>query len=271
MCYAIAMQPFIEKNQTIFIRIIVGIAILLGLFLLAATVAKMKEVRFIGSGLNATNTITVSGTGEINRAPDTAKFSFTVRNESPSVKTAQSTVSTKVDALTKALKDAGVDEKNIKTENYSSYPQYSYNQVSCMALNCPKPGSPTIRGYEVVHTISIAVKDLDKVETILGILGQNGASDINGPSFGFEDDKAVAREARELAIKDAKEEARKLANQLGVDLVRIVSFNEQGSGMPMYLKNQASDAVAVGQTAAPTLPIGDQEIKTNVTIVYEIR
>lgn len=263
------MTAFLEKYQQIIIRIIMAVGILLALFLLAATLGKIKEHRYIGSGINATNTITVTGKGKVERAPDTARISFSVRNESGSIKTAQNTVSGKIDGITKALASAGIDEKDIKTDSYSSYPQYSYPQVSC-GPGCTRQGSPTIRGYEVVHTVTVAVKDLDKVETVLGILGSQGVSDINGPNFGFEDDKAIAREARDAAIEDAKTEAQKLARSLGVRLVRIASFNEQGGFMP-YAKDSMQVSVGAAAENAPSLPVGNQKIESNVTLVYEIR
>jgi uncharacterized protein len=260
------MQAFIENNQ----KLVKLVLVLLGLFLFAAFLGKLKEVRFIGSGVSASNTITVQGEGKIDRAPDTAKVSFTVRNEAKNLKTAQDTVSTKVDAISKALKDLGIEEKYIKTDSYNSYPQYNY--PSCVGGICPT-GGPTIRGYEVAHTVTVSVKDLDKVNDVLGVLGQNGVSDITGPNFGFEDDKAVAREARDLAIADAKNQAKALAKSLGVHLVRIVSFSENGSGMPVpvYAQREALNSADAKGGATPNLPVGDQSVRSAVTVVYEIR
>jgi len=264
------MHTFIETYGKRIIQIITAVGVLLAIFLLAATLGKLKENRFIGSGLAPTNTITVNGQGKIERAPDTAKVSFTIRNEAKDLKTAQGVVSTKMDAVTKALKELGIEEKYIKTEQYNSYPQYDYPRANCYGINCP-PATPVIRGYEVSHNVTVAIKDLEKVNDVLGALGTAGVSDMSGPSFGFEDDKMVAREARALAITDAETEAKTLAKQLGVKLVRIVSFNENGGGYnPSYdmMKVQSAE-MATG--AAPTLPVGDQKIQSNVTVVYEIR
>lgn len=266
------MTPFIEKYQTIIIRIIVGVGVLLALFLLAATVVKMKEYRFVGSGLNATNTITVSGTGKIDRSPDTAKVSFTISDEQKDVKTAQDNVSKKIDVVTKALTALGVDTKYIKTDSYTSYPQYTYPEISCMGMNCPKPGIPTLRGYQVSHSVTVNIKALDSVPAVLGALGDAGVTNISGPSFGFEDDKAVVREARDMAIEDARKEAEKLAHSLGVTLVRIVSFSDNNGGgypMPMYARDAVTSEKVSG--AAPSLPVGEQNITSNVTVVYEIQ
>ena len=218
-------------------------------------------------------TISVTGHGKIERSPDTAKVSFSVRNESRDIKASQGVVSQKITAIKDELMKAGIDEKYIKTDAYNSYPQYDYPPVSCMGMSCPKPGAPTIRGYEVSHMVTVSIKDLEKVETVLGILGKNAVTDMNGPNFGFEDDTAIAREARDNAIADAKEQAKKLAKALGVDLGRIVSFSEEGNGYPMPMYNQSSDAMSAtkAESMNPSVPVGVQNIESTVTVDYEIQ
>lgn len=261
------MHTFIEKNQ----KLIVIISVLLGLFLLASTVKTMRESRFVGSGLTPTSTISVSGKGEVEKSPDTAKISFSIRSEKKVLKDAQNEVSTKIDAIKKDLLAAGVEEKYIKTDSYTSYPQYDYPQVACYGINC-KPTTPVLRGYEVSHAITVSIKDLEKVDAVLGVLGKDAVTDMSGPNFGFEDDKAVAREARDIAITDAKGEADKLAKSLGVKLVRIVSFTEGGNGYPapLYARDMMASGVATKE-ATPVVPVGVQKVESNVTIVYEIR
>lgn len=260
------MQPFIEQHK----GIIKFVLLFVGIFLVLASMNKLKEYRYIGS--NSSNTITVSGTGKIDRAPDTAKVTVTISDEQKDLKTAQATVSTKMDTVTKALKDLGIEEKYIKTNAYDSYPQYDYvNTIRCITTPCPTNSTPVIRGYQVSHSVTISIKNLDNVSAVLGALGQAGVSNISGPNFGFEDDNAIAREARDLAIKDAREQATKLAKSLGVHLVRIVSFSENGGGypVPMYARDSAAGLKA--EVATPSLPVGDQNITSNVTIVYEIQ
>lgn len=261
------MNTFIEQNKGIFKIIIIFIAV----FLVVASLGKLKELKYIGTGVNATNTITVTGKGTVDRTPDTAKISFTVQDEQKSLKAAQDTVTKKIDAITQALKDAGVEEKYIKTDAYNSYPQYDYvNTIRCITYPCPTNSTPVIRGYQVSHNVTVSIKNLDNVSAVLDMLGTNGVTNISGPNFGFEDDTAIAREARDEAIADAKDEAKKLAKSLGVKLVRIVSFSENGGGypVPMYaMTAKAEDASG----SAPSLPVGEQNIQSNVTLVYEIQ
>lgn len=257
------MQPFIEQNK----GIIKFVILFLGVFLVAATLVKLKEYRYVGT--NASNTITVSGTGKIERSPDTAKISFSIQDEQKELKVAQNNVSKKVDAITADLKAAGIEEKYIKTDSYTSYPQYDYPKVECFRAPCPPPS--VLRGYRVTHAITVSIKDLEKVETVLNMLGSAGVTDLSGPNFGFEDDTAVAREARALAIADAKAQAKALAKSLGVRIVRIVSFSEGGNyPVPMYARSEmALDSKAGAANVA--LPVGDQSVQSNVTIVYEIQ
>jgi uncharacterized protein YggE len=261
------MHTFIEKNQ----KLVIIVSVLLGLFLLASTVKVMRESRFVGSGLSATNTISVTGQGKIEKSPDTAKISFSVRTEKKVLKDAQGEVSTKIDAITKALIAAGVEEKYIKTDSYTSYPQYNYPNNPCYNGIC-KSSTPVLRGYEVSHSITVSIKDLEKVDAVLGVLGANGVTDMSGPNFGFEDDKLVAREARDAAILDAKAEADKLAASLGVKLVRIVSFTENAGGypMPMYARDMMLQS-AKAEVSNPVIPVGVNKVESTVTIVYEIR
>lgn len=190
---------------------------LLAIFLVVGIINGIKTNKYIGSGMQSTNTISVNGEGSIDRAPDTARVTFSVRQEAKTLTEAQDAVTKKVDAIKQALETLGVDSKDISTESYNSYPQYTY--ISGRA--------PILRGYEVSHTAVVKIKNLDLVEGVIGSLASNGVTDMQGPNFGFDDDKAVLREAREIAIEDAKQQAEKLAQDLGVKLVRIVSFDER--------------------------------------------
>jgi uncharacterized protein YggE len=263
------MHTFIEKYQTVLIRIIVTLGVLLGLFLLVATLVQVKSYKYVGSGLPASNVITVSGHGEVDKAPDTAKFSFTVQNEAKETAIAQDVVSKKVAQVKADLMAAGIEEKYISTDSYNSYPDYEYNNVKCVSVPCPS--NQTLKGYMVSQNVKVSVKDLSKAETVAGILGKDGVTSIDGPNLGFEDTNEVSDEARDKAIADAKEQAQKLADALGVHIVRIVSFNENGGGRPVppvaYAANKAMDSAA----AAPTIPTGVQTVTSDVSISYEIR
>jgi uncharacterized protein YggE len=267
------MHTFIEKYQSIIIRIIIIVGVLLAIFLFVVILGEVKSYRYIGSGLPAANSISVQGHGQVDKAPDTAKFSFTVQDEEKDTAKAQEVVSKKISAVKADLLAAGVEEKYITTDSYNSYPDYQYtNNLCSKGIPCPPNGQQILKGYIVSQNVNISVKDLSKTEIVAGILGKDGVTSISGPNLGFEDPHAVTNEARAKAIADAKVQAQTLADSLGVHLVRIVSFSENGSGpQPIYDKHMMSAGMATSQATAPSIPTGVQTITSDVTITYEIQ
>ncbi|MEY4747709.1 MAG: hypothetical protein RLZZ416_758 [Candidatus Parcubacteria bacterium] len=264
------MPPLRIQNAGVFVLT------MLGVFLVILTMSTLKQYRFIGSGVTATNTITVEGEGEVFAVPDTATFSVTVQEEAKEVKNAQETATKKGNDIIAYLKSQGVDEKDIQTTDYSVYPQYDYVQAqTCREGYCP-PGRQTLRGFQVSQTLTVKVRDTQKAGDLLSGVGSKGASQVSGLSFTIDDQKALEAQARGKAIDDARAKAEALAKQLDVDIVRVVGFNEGGRGGPIYYaKTMAMDASGMGgapeAAPAPQLPVGQNKITSNVSIVYEIR
>ena len=271
--YDILMNEYIAKNHQLVTKVIAGLAVLIGLSLFVSVMVKVKQYRYIGNGVIPSATITVSGKGHVEKAPDTAKFSFTIEEKAKQVADAQAAVSKKITDTKNALIAAGVDEKYITTESYASYPNYEYTQIVCTVGGCPPAKAPILHDYTVSQNVKVDVKDLSKVEAVVGILGKQNVTNMSGPSFGFEDDKAVTREARDLAIADARSEALKLASALNVRLVRVVSFADQsGGGYPVaYMAKAVMMDSAAAIAPAPSIPTGVQSVDSNVSVTYEIR
>ena len=192
--------------------------------------------------------------------PDIATFNFSVVSDKATVADAQADATAKSNAITAYLTGAGVDTKDIQTSGYSINPQYTYQNAVCpqtvvMPTNadeCPvfRVGSvgsgassgavrvlpawqATLTGYEVSQSTTVKVRDTSKAGELLAGVGSKGATEVSGLAFTFDDPTAVQTAARNKAIADAKSKAEALASQLGVSLVRVVSFNEnQGGNYP---------------------------------------
>lgn len=253
-----------------FVAVVFGIALI---------ITQVKEYRFIGGGVAATNTISVSGAADVYASPDIANVSFTVREENVKVSAAQTKVTTKVAAALASVRKLGVDEKDIKTENYSSYPKYEWQEgkkVMCplgVSYCPPTPGKQVITGYEVAQSVSVKVRNIDSVNSIVEALANAGVTEMQGPNFAIDKEDDLKADARKQAIEKARAKAEVLAHDLGVSLVRIVSFSENEGGRVYYAKAMM-DSTAVGMGGAapsPELPAGQTKITSNVTVTYEIR
>ncbi|MHB1118131.1 MAG: SIMPL domain-containing protein [Minisyncoccota bacterium] len=265
-----------EDSKTKLYQAFTILAIMSVVLVGAKIVTEVKGYRFIGGGVSATNTISISGEGEVTASPDIATISFSVREEAKKVADAQSIVDTKIKEALTAVRKLGVADKDIKTENYSSYPKYEWQEamVSCMGLNCPppQPGRQVVVGYEVAQSVTLTVRDLDATSAIIGALGAAGVSDMQGPNFAIDKEDDLKATARKEAIEKARAKAEILARDLGVSLVRIVAFSEDGN-YPIYPRTAMTSVLMekADGVRAPELPRGETKITSNVTVTYEIR
>jgi hypothetical protein len=185
--------------------------------------------------------------------------------ERPTADAAQEEANAKSNAVVEYLKKAGVDEDDIRTSGYNIYPQYDYFD-----------GRSRIRGYQVVQSIEVKIRDLDKANGILDGVVTAGVNQVNNFRFEVDEPEALKDEARRLAIEDARMKAEQLEDELGVRLGRVVSFSEDTAGYPIPFYGRA-DAVGIGgmggdvKALPPALPQGQNEIVVNVTVTYQIK
>ena len=262
------------NNSKCLFRALLVFVIIVSLYFAVKTIAEIKSYNFIGGGAAASNVISFDGKGEVSAAPDLATISFTIRESASVLKDAQAKATAKEEAALSFLDKSSIEKKDIKTENYSSYPKYDYGTPCYGYSNVPcRQDAPKIIGYEVSEYVSVKVHDLAKVGDIVKGIGTVGISEITGPNFSIENEDSLKDQARKIAIDEAKAKAETLAKDLGVHLVRIVNFSENGNyPTPMYAMGAAKmDSVTSVATPSPVLPTGENKITSNVTITYEIR
>lgn len=249
------------------------VLILLAAFLFAETIKSLKEYRYVGGGVAPSNAISVSGEGEVFAVPDTAEFTFSMIEEGVTVGAVQEAATTKANAAIDALKEQGIEEKDVKTVAYELHPKYEWVPATCVRYPCNR--KQVQKGFTLNQSVRIKVHDLSRAGEFLELVTEKGVSSVSGLTFTIQDEDMVREEARKLAIDEARAKAEKLAKDLGVSLVRIVGFDEQGRyPTQMFMRSEAvfkADMDVNEAQAAPAVPAGENRIVSNVTIVYEIR
>lgn len=197
--------------------------------------------------------ITVTGEHTAQAAPDLATVDMGVTTEGPSAAEALAANSGAVKAIMDRLAAAGVEGRDIQTSNLSLSPNWT---------STPDGAGSVISGYVAMNMLSVRVRDLTKLGTVLDAVVTDGANTLNGITFGLQDPKPVMTAARKDAVADARTRAEELAAAAGVTLGRLVSITE-GSAFqapqPMYRQSMAQDAAVpvaggeVGMTASVTL------------------
>ncbi|MCX6761127.1 MAG: SIMPL domain-containing protein [Candidatus Nealsonbacteria bacterium] len=238
------------------------------LYSAAGAFNKIKEWKYIGQGIEAKNTITISDSGEIYAKPDLAITSFSVITEAKTVAEAISENTKKMNAVTDAVKKQGVEEKDLKTINFSISPHYDYYDTS---KAYPYEGQRVLSGYDVTQSLQVKIRSLEKVGSIIQAAIDNGSNEAGDLQFTIDNQDELKKQAREEAIKKTKAKAEELASQLGVKLVRIVSFSDSNS-VPYYHEMEKSSSIGMGGggDTAPQIQTGENKIQVTVSITYEI-
>ena len=255
-------------------KAIIIVAIVLSFFLLGKGIAEWKAIPNIGRDVQANSTISVSGKGESFVVPDIANFSFTVQEESLVVSTAQNAATVKTKVIVEYLKKSGVAEKDIKTTGYNIYPRYEYARQAVPSMYpYPSDGKQTLAAYVVSQSIEVKVRKIEDSGKLIGGVGGLGATQISGLTFTVDDEDKVLNDTRTKAIADARQKAKELAKELGVSLVRIISYSDSGNYPMYYAKTMAAGMGGDSMSSAPTpeIPSGENKYVSNVTITYEIR
>ena len=223
---------------------------------------------------NMPATITINGKGEVQATPDISKFMVTIEETAKDQKTALTNSSTKVNAIIDGLKAIGIAEKDIKTEYTSMNPKYEMQRVAMEIYPPVYGGNQVVTGYTSSHTLSVKVRDLEKVSGVQQLFASSKVQNVSGPELTIDNPEELKLDARAKAIDDAQDQARTLARQLHVRLGDVVSFNESGDGAyPVYMSARANVAMDAGAKSAPEAAIatGEQTITSNVSVTYKIR
>lgn len=221
----------------------------------------------LGPGIPITSVVTqkqdlftVTGEGKVTVVPDTAIVDLGITANLPTVKAAQTQANTIINKITDELKKLGIDPKDIKTSNYSVYPQYNYQQNN------------RITGYQVNVSVTVTVREIDKVNEVIDAATANGANTVGGIQLTVDEEqqKTLTQQARDLAVKEAKDKAASLAKAAGITLGKIINIQEGfTTPRPIYAKEMM--AMGGGGQADTQISPGSTDITSSVTLFYETR
>ena len=184
-------------------------------------------------------TISTTGTGIVTVEPDMARFSVGLEARGEDLKPAQDEVTKEANDITAMLLENGVEEKDIVTTSY---------RVDTEEKRDRNGNFVEITGYRVTMSISITVNDIDLVGTLLDESVTLGADYVSSISFSVADPDPHIREARQLAIADAKLKAEDYAIGSDSSLTGLFSLYESSSPQPT-----ARDAGSAETMDAPVM------------------
>jgi uncharacterized protein YggE len=123
------------------------------------------------------DTVSVSGMARSSVVPDHVTFNVTVQTVGQTVDEAVNENNTKVAAVLAALKKAGATDRDVRTSNFSIYPQQDYQQGKL----------PRILGYNVSNSITVTRPNPAEASKMLQVAINAGVNQSSGLSFEVSD------------------------------------------------------------------------------------
>lgn len=199
--------------------------------------------------------VTVEATGLVKVVPDAVQFNFSVFAIDASSSGALKRANELASQAREALEKANVDKDEIATQSINIYPEYSYSQ----------DGVQNLVGFRATQSFAVTLRETtsagEVVDAVVASVGTDLSIDTLAPIL--INSKDAAEQARENAIKLAKDKAEDYADLLGVDLGNVISVREFATSGAIPQPWLRAD-LAVGESSKTVVDLGTQEVSVTV-------
>ena len=200
--------------------------------------------------------ISVTGEATVSVPPDLAEIDGGVTSEAKTAREASEANNAAMGKVLQALKGAGIEEKDIRTSRLSLQPQSAPN----------RSGPSAIAGYRASNRVTVRVRDVTKVASVIDTLVGAGANEIGGINFVVSQASKLLDEARERAVADARRKAEIYARAAGVTLGAPLSISEEGNSAPVPYRRMAT-----GMAASAPVAQGEETLAVTVSVSWAIK
>ena len=230
--------------------------------------------------------VKVSGQGQAAGQPDLAILRMGVESFAGSVGEARSEAATAMNEVLSALREEGIEDRDIQTRHFNVSPRYTSRDVTICLEDKTTPSSSgipaecfpqreqVITGYEVSNGLTVRARNLESVDTIIdrAIAAGGDLIRFRGVSFAIEDTSALEEQARTAAVADMQGKAEQLASDTGVQLGSLIFIQESSHSRPWIVEEAASRAydTLLSRAASSILP-GQQTLTVTVQGVFAIQ
>ena len=203
--------------------------------------------------------LAVVGEGKVEVTPDTAYIDVGITvDHASSVSEAQKKINEINNKIINSLREIGIEKADIKTSNYSINPNYKYEN-----------NENRVDGYNGNVTIEVKVRDPQLASKVIETVTTAGANQIQGSRFVVDKPELYREEARNAAIKNAKEQAQNLAKNLGIKLGKVVNIVESSPGQSTPISYEKFAEGLGGGGGGPVVEQGSQTLTSVVTLYFE--
>jgi uncharacterized protein len=213
------------------------------------------------------NTLFVTGNSNTKIKPDKVILTIGVETNNKTANAALVVNSKIMNKVIDVLKTAGVKENETSTSSLSIFPNYNYSR--------PPNSIEKITGFTVSNLIQIQSMNIKNISRWIDTAVAAGANTVNNVDFTISDKKLdeTKNSLIKQAINNARTKANIAASILGLKVVGVksVNLNEFEIQPPSIPSARESLAAASADNRSAPVIAGEQQVNTNIGIVFSIR
>lgn len=220
--------------------------------------------------------ITVTGEALVNARPDKIVITLGIETWDASIMVAKQKNAEILKKAMAAIHDRGVPDKDVQTDHLSIEPRWKddYRHENFI-------------GFFVRNGFVVTLTDAATVEALLTDVLQAGVNYIHGIDFQTTELRKLRDQARELALKAAREKASAMAAVLGQSIGAPIQINETYGGLPwsywsgwswwgstrgqMMSQNVAQNVQGAPGELGDTIALGKIGIRASVGVTFELK
>lgn len=179
--------------------------------------------------------ITVVGHARMEVVPDIAILSLAVVTEKAKAADAVAENARTAQALVEAIKQQGIDARDIQTQSMTLSPDYAEMSDATRMVR------PVLRGYIARNSIAVRVHSIDKAGALARRLIDAGANQLEDVNFGYGHEDEAYDKLRDEAMRDAQRRAKDYLPALGLSLGRVLEISPLEGGAEPRAKMTFAD------------------------------
>lgn len=198
--------------------------------------------------------ITITGEGQVAAAPDMATLSFGVTTTAKTAKAAMDENAGQMANVLANLAAAGIEPRDLQTSGLSLQANWTSSSLT---------SGSAIDGYTASNQLSVRVRDLAALGTLIDAAITDGVNTFNAVQFAVTEPAPLLDEARKRAVADARHRAEIFAAAAGITLGPIAAIAEGGA-------TGSSPQFARAMLDSTPIAAGEVTQSASVTITWTI-
>ncbi|MEP6922892.1 MAG: SIMPL domain-containing protein [Pyrinomonadaceae bacterium] len=220
--------------------------------------------------------ITVTGTAEVQVAPDEVVFSLDVTKTNKDLQIAKRLNDEAVGKILELTRRFNIPAQNVKTDYISvemKYESIRDAKTKVYDEDGDEVGKKVFRGYEVSKTVIVRLTDINRFEEFFAEVLKAGISELNSVKFETSNLRENKDKARAMAMKAAQEKAVALAGAINQTIGKAIKIIEAGAASPSYgyMANATSNSVSTSGSfseSVATFAPGTIKVEAQVTVSF---